>query len=250
MRQGQLMRNSARPFFALAALAIVSACSDKNAAAPTAEAPVLSAPANFARVGNVITFRVNNNEGVTQRLGKHLLNIPAGAICELGKSGYGATEWDKPCTALKGSIVITAQLLEDSDGQPFVDFQPAMRFAPNKEVMLFLRQGKNSAKKQLFIEYCNNVGYCKDESLTDASLKPFRVGNTPVLGRRLKHFSGYYVGSGPNCSGTFYDYGDGTGWCETGDGGFTRRSGYMVASGEDVSDILNDKDNDKKKDEQ
>ena len=175
----------------------------------------------------------------------------AGAICDLGKSRYGATEWDKPCTPLKGSVVITAMLFEDGDGQPFVDFQPAMRFAPNKEVMLFLRQGKNSQKKQLFINYCNNTGYCYDESLTDASLKPFRIGKTPVVARRLKHFSGYNIGVGETCNGTFYPYGDGTGWCE--EGGFMRRSGYMVASGKDVSEILNDGNDDDqgtKKDEQ
>jgi hypothetical protein len=250
MRHGQTMRNSARAFFTFAALAIVSACSDQNTAAPASEAPTFIAPANFARVGNVISFRVNNNEGATQRLGNHLISIPAGAICQLAKSGYGPTEWDKPCSPLKGSIVITAQLLEDADGMPFVDFQPAMRFAPSKEVVLFLRQGRNTAMKELILEYCNNVGYCTDESLTDPSLKPFRIGKTPVVGRRLKHFSGYMMGSGDNCTGTFYSYGDGTGWCE--DGGFTRRSGYMVASGEDVSDVLNDKDkdSDKKKDEQ
>jgi hypothetical protein len=241
------MRNTAKAFFAYAALAMVSACSEKTAVGPSAEAPVFTAPANFARVGNVITFRVNNSEGITQRLGKHLINIPAGAICDLGTSGYGDSYWDKSCNPLKGSIVITAILMEDADGMPFVDFQPAMRFAPSKEVMLFLRQGMNSAHRQLFVAYCNNVGYCHDESLTDASLKPFRVGNTPVLGRRLKHFSGYMLGSGAECNGTFYPYGDGSGWCD--DGGFTRRSGYMVASGEDVSDVLKDKNSDKKKDQ-
>ena len=238
MTHGQTIRNYAKAVFAFATLAIVSACSDNAGSAPRGVG--ITAPANFDQVGSSIMFRVNNAEGITQRIGNHLVSMPAGAICDPSTSTYGASEWDKPCTPLDGSIVITATIFEDADGMPYVDFQPAMRFAPDKEVMLFVRQGKNSARKQLFMSYCNSVGYCYDESRLDASLKPFRVGNTPVLGRRVKHFSGYYVGSGPDCSGTFYDYGDGTGWCDTGDGGFTRRSGYMVASGEDIAEAMKD----------
>jgi len=245
MKHSQISRNSAKAFFAFAALALVGACADTNVAAPVAEAPAFVAPANFARVGTVVTFRVNNSEGITKRIGNHLVNIPAGAICELGKSGYGATEWDKPCQALRGSIVITATVLEDGDGEPYVDFQPAMRFAPNKEVMLFLRQGKNTPKKLLGVNYCNNAGFCTDESLSDPSLVPFRIGNSPVIGRRLKHFSGYWVVSGSDCMGSVINNGDGYYWCDTGAGSMTRRSGYMVASGEDVSDAMKDHQNEK-----
>jgi hypothetical protein len=237
MTHGQMTRNYAKAILAFAALAFVGACSDNTASAPRGVA--ITAPANFDQIGSSIMFRVNNAEGIVQRVGNHLISIPAGAICDLETSGYGAPYWDKECTPLAGSIVITATMFEDADGMPYVDFQPAMRFAPNKEVMLFVRQGRNSAKKQLFMNYCNSYGQCYDESRLDPSLKPFRLGNTPVLGRRLKHFSGYNIGVGETCNGTFYDYGDGTGWCET-DGGFSRRSGYMVASGEDVEDILKD----------
>lgn len=246
MMHGQ---NFAKAFVAFATLGLAAACADNNAVAPASEAPAFVAPANFLHVGQTVVFRVNNAEGITKRIGNELISIPAGAICDIATSGYGTATWDAPCKPQKGSVVITATVLEDADGMPYVDFQPAMRFSPDKEVMLFLRQGKNSAKKQLFVEYCNNVGYCTDESLTDPSLKPFRIGQTPVLGRRLKHFSGYMVGSGPECRGTFYPYGDGSGWCDDG-GGFTRRSGYMVASGEDVSDVLNDQDKGDKKNQQ
>src|SRR4051812_38821893 len=101
MRHGQAMRNYAKAFFAFSTLAIAGACSDNNAAAPTSAAPAIYAPANFARVGSKVTFRVNNAQGITQRLGAHLISIPANAICELGKSGYGADYWDKPCESLK-----------------------------------------------------------------------------------------------------------------------------------------------------
>jgi hypothetical protein len=243
MRHGQTMRNYARAFFALGALVMVSACAD-NAVAPAAEVSAFVAPANFVRVGNVVTFRVNNAQGITKKLGAHVISIPAGAICDLS-SGYGKTEWDKTCEPLKGSIVITATILQDSDQHPYVDFQPALRFSPSKEVMLFLKQGHNTAKRSLSVQYCNALAYCYDESLVDPSLKPFRVGHQPVIARRLKHFSGYVVVSGDICNGTITDNGDGTYWCE--DGGMARRSGYMVASGEDISDVMKDDQDGRKK---
>jgi hypothetical protein len=244
MKHGQISRNSAKAFFAFAALAIVGACADSNAVAPSADASAFVAPANFTTTAAVMTFRVNNSEGITKKIGSHVISIPAGAICDL-TSSYGTTEWDKPCQPLKGAVVISATVLQDIDGQPYLDFQPAMRFSPSKEVMLFFSQGKNTAKTELLVEYCNNLAVCYDESLTDATVKPFRIGSTPIIARRLKHFSGYMVVSGESCTGQVTSNGDGTYWCET--GGMERRSGYMVASGEDVVEVMKD---DKNKDEQ
>jgi hypothetical protein len=246
MKHGHISRNYAKAFFAFAALAMVGACAEKSTVAPAEQAAVINAPANFSLAGNAVVFRVDNAEGITKKIGAHVIYIPAGAICEL-TSSYGATEWDKPCNPLNGSVVITATVFQDDDAHPYIDFQPAMRFVPTKDVMLFFRQGHNSAKKQLVINYCNAIGYCYDESRTDASLKPFRVGNSPILGRRIKHFSGYNIGSGGDyCPGTIIDNGDGTYWCEL--DGFSRKSGYMVASGQDVAEVMNEKAD--KKDEQ
>ena len=228
---GQMMRNYAKAFFAFSALAFAGACSDQSTAAPTAEAPAFVAPANFLRVGYVITFRVDNKQGATQKIGDHVLNLPANAICELGTSGYGATYWNKACKPARGSVVITATVLEGPDGEPYIDFQPAMRFAPNKEVTLFFRDSK-AGTKGVEVKYCNNAGFCVDESLTDPSLRPFRV-NRNIVGRNVKHFSGYVI---------TYEECQQTNTCET---GMLRRSGYMVASGEDISEVMKDKDNDK-----
>jgi len=233
MKHGQISRNTAKAFFAFAALAIVGACAD-NTTAPTSAGAAVFAPANFSKVGNTIVFRVNNAQGITQRLGKNLIDIPANAICDLG-SGYGPTFWDQDCTPLAGSIVITATIMEDGDGMPYVDFQPAMRFAKDKQVMLFLRQGGNADKRQLSVLWCNNLGACVDESLTDSALKAYRVGKSPIIARRVKHFSGFLISAGEACGSLGDDFG-----C-----GVTRRSGYMVASGEDVSDVLKDHDDDR-----
>jgi hypothetical protein len=229
-------RTQIRALLALAGLLVVGACAD-NSTAPGAKARPFVAPANYDRIGDVVEFRVDNSVGATKIIGSHVLSMPAGSICDLETSGYGSTEWDQPCAPLQGSVVITATVMYNDDNQPYVDFQPAMRFAPDKEVVLFLVQGYNSAKTELLIEYCTNLGSCYDESDTDPSLKPFRVGSTPVLGRRLKHFSGYIVISGEACNGTVTDNGDGTYWCEE---GMSRRSGYMVASGEDITDVIKD----------
>jgi len=224
MKHGHISRNSAKAFFAFAALALAGACADNSAVAPTAEAPAFVAPANFLRTGYVIAFRVDNQKGATQKIGEHVINIPANAICDLATSGYGETTWNKSCSPLKGSVVITATVLSGPDGEPMIDFQPAMRFAPNKEVTLFFKDAKNG-QKNLSINYCNNVGYCVDESLTNAALKPFRINNN-IVGRRLGHFSGYVIA---------YDNG-----LVDISIGLLRKSGYMVASGEDITDVMDD----------
>ena len=224
MKHGHISRHLAKAFFAFSALALVGACGDNSAVAPTAETPAFVAPANFLRIGYVITFRVDNQKGATQKIQDHVINLPANAICDLQTSGYGETMWNKSCAPLKGSVVITATVLEGPDGEPYIDFQPAMRFAPNKEVTLFFRD-KKDGEKNLAVKYCNNLGFCMDESLNDASLKPFRI-NKNIVGRRVKHFSGYVIA---------YDAG-----LVDVSIGLLRKSGYMVASGEDITDVMDD----------
>jgi hypothetical protein len=229
MKHGHISRNYAKAFFAFAALALVGACADSNSpVAPTAEVPAFVAPANFTKVGYSVTFRVNNEEGTTRKIGQHVINIPANAICDLLTSGYGQTFWNNSCKPLRGSILVTATVFEGPGGEPYVDFQPAMRFAPNKEVTLFFQDRGGELNRQVIVKYCDNLGQCTDESLTDPSVKPYRIGRN-IIARRVKHFSGYQVNFGEECQSN----------CD----GMTRKSGYMVASGEDVSDLMGD-DND------
>jgi hypothetical protein len=251
MKHSHISRNYAKAFFAFTTIGLAAACADTTVA-PTTQAAAFKAPAAFDVVVGVQTFTVNNSYGTTQRVGEHVIAIPAGAICDPLFSSYGSTEWDKDCVALRGSITITATMLRDNDNHPYVDFQPALRFAPSKSVMLFLRNGLSQTSTQLNMLYCNNLGYCVDESINDASLKPFRVGKTSMLGRRVKHFSGYLVQAGAYCPGTLTEEPNGTWMCndEGTSGGMTRRSGYMVASGMDddsSSDTKKDDDKDAKK---
>jgi hypothetical protein len=226
MKHGHFSRNSAKAFFAFAALALVGACADNSAVAPTTEAPAFVAPANFLKTGYVVAFRVDNSKGATQLIGDHVINIPANAICDLATSGYGTDYWNKSCSPMKGSVVVTATVLKGPDGEPMIDFQPAMRFAPTKEVTLFFKDKNASTKNVAAVKYCNNAGVCVDESLNNPALKPFLIGSS-IIGRRLGHFSGYVVA---------YD-----GLININISiGLLRKSGYMVASGEDITDIMDD----------
>jgi hypothetical protein len=244
MKHGHISRNYAKAFFAFVTIAITGACADSTVA-PSTEVAAFKAPAAFTKAGGKVTFRVKNSEGITKSIGSHVINIPAGAICDLSSS-YGATEWDKPCTPMTGSVLITATVMYDDENHPFVDFQPAMRFAPNKEVRLFLKNGRSSQPTELSIDYCNANAVCVDESIGDPSLKTVRVGQTAVLMRRLKHFSGYMIAVGKICSGYMVQDSEGTWICYS--EGNTRKSGYMVASGKDDRSAGTEKN--LKKDEQ
>jgi hypothetical protein len=216
---------------AIGALVILGACADSSSVAPESAAPTIHAPASFARVGSSIVFRVNNADGITQQIGDHILYLQPNAICDLAHSGYGSSTWDDDCRAQKGWVTITATIFKGPSGEPYIDFQPAMRFSPKKQAYLFLRVNRTNADAQmqrLLVKYCNDLGYCIDESLNDPSLKPFRLDDYSVVGRRVKHFSGYVLAF-EECP---------EGGC-TQDNGMLRKSGYMVASGEDVvSDLI------------
>jgi hypothetical protein len=242
----QITRKYSKVLLGLAGLLMAGACADNAPLAPT-NVKSVKAPANFTQVGSSVTFRVDNSEGIVKQVGSHVISIPAGAICDPMTSGYGTSMWDQACDAMRGSIVITATMFSGPNGEPYVDFEPAMRFAPEQNVMLFLLANAATTPVEMNVKYCDNLGYCVDESIADESLRPFHVTNSSIIGRRVKHFSGYVVVSGEECTGTVVDNGDGTYWCENG-GGMERRSGYMVASGEDITDVM--KDAKKGKDEQ
>ena len=236
----------AKALVAIITVGLISACADKMA--PTTQMAKFKAPPHYDIVVGVQTFRIYNNEGISERIGDHVLNVPAGAICDPETSSYGSTEWDKPCTPMTGSIEITATMMRDNDNHPYLDFQPALRFDPTKQVMLFLRNGRAPEPTRLALNYCNNLGDCVDESVEDPSLSWFRIGATSYLGRRIKHFSGYYVAVGDPCEGTLTQEENGS-WMCVEEEVASRRSGYMVASGKDGKDIIVEDKDGKKKEE-
>jgi len=226
MKHGHTSRGL-RAVAILSIMALVGACADSTSAPTTSEVSV-KGPAGFNKVVDVQTFRYEPKSGVTKRLGEHVISFPANSICEIGTSGYGAEFWDKPCTASSKAIMITAIIMADNEGHPYIDFQPAMRFVPTKEVNLYLKDGPRNTGNVVTMLYCTTV-VCTDEAKSDPTLVTRRIGNSRILVRRIKHFSGYQLGLGDACSGTVMVQPDGGLYCDL-DGG-SSKSGYMLASG-------------------
>jgi len=223
------LRASAKTLMAVLGLGLATACSD-SLSTPVSQVSV-QAPAGFDQIVGVQTFTYNPKTGVTHRLGDNVISIPAGAVCKADEY-YALHQWDQPCKPVNHSIVFTATTFNNAAGAPYVEFQPAVRFSPDKEVDLYLRDGKRTTPGVLGIYWCPTVGAaCVDESTTDGTLATSRVGTSSILVRRVKHFSGFVITFIGDCDGigTVQYLDDGSMFCST-DGGFSR-SGYMVASG-------------------
>jgi hypothetical protein len=228
MRHSHTSRISAKTILAFVGLGLAGACSD-SVSAPTSEVTAKAPAAYMVVLGNT-SFVYNPSNTLVQRFGDHVLVIPNNGICDLSSS-YGQGTWDDACALLTHPIIITATTYEDDQGHPYVDFQPALRFNPNKETDLYLKDGKRDAATVVKINYCTTSG-CVDESINDPSLATQRIGQSRILVRRIKHFSGYSVQTGSDyCPGSIIPDPAGGWWCDLGNG--LMRSGYMLATGLD-----------------
>lgn len=179
----------------------IAACRDV-ATAPTQQHIAPSAP-NYNRTpsGEISsgTFVIDPSVSQTAYLsGIHSVSFPAGSVCDMSVSSYGPSEWDRPCTPATSKITISFRSWYDSDGEPMVEFQPALRFVPTKTVTLQLKyKGTDAFVAHPTILYCaDGSPICIDESLTDATLVTQYSMNGHIVSRRIKHFSGYVVSMG------------------------------------------------------
>jgi hypothetical protein len=144
------------------------------------------------------------------------LEIPAGAVCALGISGYGPTFWDTPCDPEPGPVELTVTVNSTDSAGASVDFAPDLRFSPASNVVLTLSAPNVSQQdvKDWIIVYCptatsttsgNGAGgvgggkdgnKCVNESLTDRDLRTEADYDRNQLFRRIKHFSLYAVRRG------------------------------------------------------
>jgi hypothetical protein len=121
------------------------------------------------------------------------LYIPANSVCDLTTSSYGMGTWNDACTPQTDSMTITAVVRNAATDHPSVEFQPALRFNPTKQVWLYMavtNQATLDATKVLY--YCNETS-CVDESQADGDLKSYVDTKNFMVFRRIKHFSGYVV---------------------------------------------------------
>lgn len=184
----------------IAIAAAVSACNDSPLGPRDSlpEGVQLSISGSTDGSGNG-TFTINPNKQANVQLGNHAIHFPARSICDPAATTYGATEWDKPCILLTRPITVTAQWVETGDGRPLMEFEPALRFVPNKTVILSmtLRDEPEEDQNQLLrILWRNEQDVWVDESLTDATLESRISHGGKKVWRRIKHFSGYMVTAG------------------------------------------------------
>jgi hypothetical protein len=154
-----------------------------------------------------VTFDPTHDQSFN--LGPNHLDIPAHSVCNLLTSGYGTAYWNKSCSPQSLPVTLIVTIKGASSDHPSMQFAPAMRFNPTKNVQLFIYAPHVSItdQKNWLMNYCPDSGACIDESLTDSSLQTYIDYSSNVLFRRVKHFSGYTVaergddGSGSSLSG-------------------------------------------------
>jgi hypothetical protein len=173
---------------------LLAGCQDA-AVAPTSE----SAPVHLALAGQVGSTTIVYDPAVAQVYsipGGHKISFGVAAVCDPALSTYGVTEWDKPCAPLSAPISITATAWNDANGHPYVEFQPALRFVPGSEVILFLKDKDAADNPASTIEWCDASGQCVDESVSQPSVITKRDTRNGVVYRLIKHFSGYHITAG------------------------------------------------------
>jgi hypothetical protein len=129
-------------------------------------------------------------------LGPNHLDIPANSVCNLFTSGYGANYWDRGCSPQQLPVTMTVIIKGAATDHPQMDFFPAMRFNPNKNVQLFMYvpNATQASAANWTMKYCpTGSSVCVDESISDADLQSYVDKRANVVFRRIKHFSGYVV---------------------------------------------------------
>jgi hypothetical protein len=211
---------------AVAALTVLATACGDSLVDPAQQRAIVSAAPAFGKSGGPQTFTYYPDRLLNISLGNgnaigvgnkgHSLQIPANAICDPAVSSYGTGEWDKPCVLLTTPIQITAKVNE-VNGFASVEFEPALRFSPDVEVILTFSDKKASSDPLARILYCSGgKTTCVDESKTDPSLVTHRDFRGQIF-RRIKHFSGYNVVLGGECDLSLgdpdcIDIGGGEGW--------------------------------------
>jgi hypothetical protein len=148
------------------------------------------------------SITIDPNRNTFYNLGAgNSITFPVGSLCNPYRSTYGAGEWDKPCTIATSPLTVIVKAWLDRKGNPRVDFDQHIRFAPsadpNKWVVLTFASLQASLDPLFNILYCPQAkGACFNEAKSDLSLVTVRNPLTGKVTRRIKHFSGYNVAAG------------------------------------------------------
>jgi hypothetical protein len=158
--------------------------------------PFVPTPAQKALVGvsdGTYSFVIDPSQEQSLALGASHLDVPANAVCDLASSSYGQEHWDESCAPQTDTFTVTAVVRNAATDHPSVDFEPALRFSPDKHVNLYLHVTDDATlDASRTVKYCNALG-CVDESVADPSVVSNVDLENRVVFRRIKHFSGFIV---------------------------------------------------------
>jgi hypothetical protein len=198
------MRLPARFLLTGAAVIAVSSCTSDQVVVP-AGSPTIngSSVLRALTVAQTVDFVIPENGADINLLDAFTLKVPAGAVCDPNaadtQTGYANKEWDAPCTPASGDVAVRATL-KWQNGVLYADFQPALRFVPNKTVTISTLvlasqvQSQNSVgdREGWTIQYMPEIGAAGiSDAESDPSLRTVVAGMSGKIFRRIKHFSGY-----------------------------------------------------------
>lgn len=189
-------------------LAVLAACSDTvGPRAPTMRAaPGQGASRSLSQTDTLVfTFTINPGSSASYDIGDgNTLSIPAGTLCDPATATYGPTEWNNPCPLATAPVTVTFRGWLNKYGHPHIDFSPNLRFeTPNNGgggwVSLTFSDAGAWSDPHTKIVYCSTYTSCVDEAKNDADLVTNKAG-TSIVWRKIKHFSGYNVATGEECT--------------------------------------------------
>jgi hypothetical protein len=138
-------------------------------------------------------FEIDPSRDERLQLGASRLEIPANAVCDIDESTYGPEFWNDECALQTEPFTVTAVVRNAATDHPSVDFEPALRFSPSKQVELYLYvTDQATLDAARVVKYCNADG-CVDESINDSSVASKVDLENRVVFRRIKHFSGFII---------------------------------------------------------
>jgi len=180
---------------------LLSACS-RDVTAPSASKtitpsrassfrPNAAAKALYGVSDGTYTLTFDPSEDQSFSIGLNHLELPANSVCNIAGSSYGVGHWNETCTPETDTVTITVTISGATTDNPRLDFQPAMRFNPDKNVELYMYTPSASLSDSWKLAYCNAANVCVDESQTDLELQSYVDRDASVVFRRIKHFTGY-----------------------------------------------------------
>ena len=164
--------------------------------------PSKAARALYGVSDGVYTLTFDPSEDNAFNLGLNHLDMPAGSVCDLATTSYGVEHWNESCDPQTDSVTITVTISGASTDTPRIDFQPAMRFSPSRNVELYMYSPNAALSDSWNLSYCNDANVCVDEAKTDPDMQSYIDHEASVVFRRIKHFSGYVIGGGESDDGS------------------------------------------------